>query len=266
METVVLAVVSLLALLFAVAFGFALWGAGRLRNLLSAKERELLRLQVELENARQVAAVKDEAARKLQGEKERFFAAAVDTLKEQFSNIALSQMKEHSEGLAKTNRTNMEGLLAPVRDQVKALQELAEKTRKETSLLGASMTKDVSSMDRIAKDLQGVAAALTSNTRFQGRKGEDVLAEKLRQAGLEEGVNFFLASSSILPRTLFTCCASFSALTVSSAASMYSMYAVRLTLLSMMSQRFSVSHTCASGRSLSVPRCRKKLTPSSRPA
>ena len=124
METVVLAVVSLLALLFAVAFGFALWGAGRLRNLLSAKERELLRLQVELENARQVAAVKDEAARKLQGEKERFFAAAVDTLKEQFSNIALSQMKEHSEGLAKTNRTNMEGLLAPVRDQVKALQEL----------------------------------------------------------------------------------------------------------------------------------------------
>ena len=37
-------------------------------------------------------------------------------------------MKEHSEGLAKTNRTNMEGLLAPVRDQVKALQELAEKT------------------------------------------------------------------------------------------------------------------------------------------
>ena len=192
METVVLAVVSLLALLFAVAFGFALWGAGRLRNLLSAKERELLRLQVELENARQVAAVKDEAARKLQGEKERFFAAAVDTLKEQFSNIALSQMKEHSEGLAKTNRTNMEGLLAPVRDQVKARQELAEKTRKETSLLGASMTKDVSSMDRIAKDLQGVAAALTSNTRFQGRKGEDVLAEKLRQAGLEEGVNFFL--------------------------------------------------------------------------
>ena len=192
MEMVVLAVVSLLALLFAVAFGFALRGVGRLRSLLALKEQESLRLQVELENARQVAAVKDEAARKLQDEKEKFFAAAVDTLKEQFSNIALSQMKEHSEGLAKTNRTNMEGLLAPVRDQVKVLQELAEKTRKEASLLGASMTKDVSSMDRIAKDLQGVAAALTSNTRFQGRKGEDVLAEKLRQAGLEEGVNFFL--------------------------------------------------------------------------
>ena len=60
MEPVALAVVSLLALLLAVAFGGALWGAGRLRSLLAVKEKELLRLQVELENARQVAAVKDE--------------------------------------------------------------------------------------------------------------------------------------------------------------------------------------------------------------
>ena len=192
METVAVASVSLLALFFAGAFGLALWALGRAKGRLGQKEADVQRLQSELEQARQVAAVKDEAARNLQAEKERFFAAAVETLKEQFANIALSQMKAHSEGLSKTNRANLDGLLAPVREQVKVLQELAEKTRKETYTLGASMTKDVLDMDRIAKSLQGVAAALTSNTRFQGRKGEDILAEKLRQAGLEEGVNFFL--------------------------------------------------------------------------
>ena len=180
METVAVASVSLLALFFAGAFGLALWALGRAKGRLGQKEADVQRLQSELEQARQVAAVKDEAARNLQAEKERFFAAAVETLKEQFANIALSQMKAHSEGLSKTNRANLDGLLAPVREQVKVLQELAEKTRKETYTLGASMSKDVLDMDRIAKSLQGVAAALTSNTRFQGRKGEGILAEKLR--------------------------------------------------------------------------------------
>ncbi len=125
-------------------------------------------------------------------EKEASFAAVVEALKEKFSNIALEQMKAHSEGLSKVNKANMDVLLGPVRDQVKLLQELAEKAQKETHALGVSMTKDVLDMGKIAKSLQGVAEALSSNTRFQGRKGEEILAEKLRQAGLEENVNFFL--------------------------------------------------------------------------
>lgn len=125
-------------------------------------------------------------------EKEKSFAAAVETLKEQFANIAISQMKAQSEGLSKSNFANLDAILAPLRDQVKLLQELADKARKESQSLGVSMSKDVLDMGRIAKSLQNVASALTSNTRYQGRKGEDILAEKLRQAGLEENVNFFL--------------------------------------------------------------------------
>ena len=125
-------------------------------------------------------------------EKEASFAAAVEVLREKFTSIAAEQMKANSEGLFKANRANLDILLAPVRDQVKLLQEIASKARKETGEFGASMAKDVLDMGNIAKKLQNVAAALASDTRFQGRKGEDVLAEKLRQAGLEEGVNFFL--------------------------------------------------------------------------
>ncbi len=101
-------------------------------------------------------------------------------------------MRTQGEGLSNAKLDNLNGRLAPLRDQVKILQELADKAQKESHTLGVSMAKDVLDMGRIAKSLQNVATALTSNTRFQGRKGEDILAEKLRQAGLEENVNFFL--------------------------------------------------------------------------
>ena len=129
-------------------------------------------------------------------EKEASFAAAVETLRERFSNIALEQMKNNAEGLAKANSANMNVLLEPLRKEVKALQNLADKAQKETTSFGTRMAKDVADMGSIAKSLQNVATALTSNTRYQGRKGEEILAEKLRQAGLEENVNFFLQSGT----------------------------------------------------------------------
>ena len=143
-------------------------------------------------DCRRMIEEKDAEMAKFLQEREKSFAAAVETLKEQFANIAISQMKAQSEGLSKSNFASLDALLAPLRDQVKLLQELAGKAQKESQALGVSMAKDVLDIGKVAKSLQHVANALTSNTRFQGRKGEDILAEKLRQAGLEENVNFFL--------------------------------------------------------------------------
>lgn len=145
---------------------------------------------------RAILAEKDRACREMIAAKESFFAASIETLKEQFANMAMSHMKEQSEGLSRSNMANMNALLGPLRDQVKVLQELADKAQKETHTLGVSMAKDVLDMGKIAKSLQGVATALSSNTRVKGRKGEEILAEKLRQAGLEEGVNFFLQTGT----------------------------------------------------------------------
>ena len=184
----------MLILLIALAVALALSIALLVRSRFEVRrsENEIVRLNAELEKCRQVAAVKEDTFRIRLEDKEAAFAAAVETLREQFSNIALTQMKAQSEGLSKANQANMNILLAPLRDQVRVLQELASKTQKETNALGVSMAKDVLDIGRIAKSLQGVASALSSNTRIQGRTGEDILAEKLRQAGLEENVNFFL--------------------------------------------------------------------------
>ena len=199
METTLTSGALVAALFFATAFLATLVIFLRGRKAARRNADEVVRLQAELEKCRQVAAAKeealqsrladkDEACQKLLAEREKAFAAAVETLKEQFANIALTQMKTQSEGLSKANLANLNVLLAPLRDQVKVLQELAGKAKEGT----LSMAKDVLDMGKIAKSLQNVATALTSNTSFQGRKGEDILAEKLRQAGLEENVNFFL--------------------------------------------------------------------------
>ena len=199
MENVLSICASAVALVFASVFLATLVIFLRGRNAARRNAEEIVRPQAELEKCRQVAAAKeealqgrladkDEACQKLLAEREKAFAAAVETLKEQFANIALTQMKTQSEGLSKANLASLNVLLAPLRDQVKVLQELAGKAKEGT----LSMAKDVLDMGKIAKSLQNVATALTSNTSFQGRKGEDILAEKLRQAGLEENVNFFL--------------------------------------------------------------------------
>ena len=162
-------------------------------ELLRAKDKANADILAEKERAFTVAiAEKERACAEAIKAKDQACEEVARFLREKFSNIALEQMKTHSEGLSKANKANMDVLLGPVRDQVKLLQELAEKAQKETHDLGVSMTKDVLDMGKIAKSLQGVAVALSSNTRFQGRKGEEILAEKLRQAGLEENVNFFL--------------------------------------------------------------------------
>lgn len=213
----------LIAAAIAAAAGFCL--LARRGRSLAAVQAEVLRLQAELRNSAVVMAAKEESLKrrledkdascerilrakdeanariiaekdatisKFLKEKEASFAAAVETLREKFSNIALEFMKTNAEDLAKANSASMNALLAPLRDQVRTLQDLADKAQRETSAFGTSMAKDVADMGSIAKSLQNVATALTSNTRFQGRKGEEVLAEKLRQAGLEENVNFFL--------------------------------------------------------------------------
>ena len=125
-------------------------------------------------------------------EKEKSFAEVVKTLQEQFANLAAQTLKTQSGDLTKKNSEQLEGVLKPLREQLEVLRSATEKTQTEHAKLAEAIDKDVGRISDVAKELAGVSEALSSNSGFQGRKGEEILAEKLRQAGLEEGVNFFL--------------------------------------------------------------------------
>ena len=156
------------------------------RRLLAAKDESCARLLEE----------KDKACTKLLAEKDamltRNFAETVKTLREQFSVLAAQTLKSQSADLTELNKSHLEAVLKPLREQMGRLQDATVKAESARAHLGQAITKDVDAIGRIAQALTGAAAALKSNTRVQGRSGEDILAEKLRQAGLEENVNFFL--------------------------------------------------------------------------
>ena len=151
-------------------------------------------------NCERLIAEKNVEIERFLQEKEKSFAAAVKTLQEQFANLAAQTLKTQSGDLTKRNSEQLEGVLKPLRDQLEVLRSATEKTQVEHAKLAESIGKDVGRISDVAKELAGVSEALSSNSGFQGRKGEEILAEKLRQAGLEEGVNFFLQTGTTSDR------------------------------------------------------------------
>lgn len=161
--------------------------------VLKRKDEDLVRqLRDRDEQHACVIREKNEEIERFLGEKERSFAEAVKTLREQFSNLAAQTLKVQSGDLSKANSQQLESVLKPLREQVEILKSATERTQTEHAKLAESIGHDVGRISDVAKTLAGVSEALSSNTRFQGRRGEEILAEKLRQAGLEENVNFFL--------------------------------------------------------------------------
>lgn len=152
-----------------------------------------------------VSAIRDSNARALE-EKENTIREIRDSLRVQFANLAANILNEKRNDLSLANRTNLEAVLTPLKEQLQKLESVTIKAQSDHKALGAAMSKDVESIGRYTRELTGVAAALSNNTRIQGRTGEEILAEKLRQAGLEENVGFFLQSGTAADRPDATVC------------------------------------------------------------
>lgn len=160
---------------------------------LRRKDEECARMMADRDRqCAQVIMEKNAEIEQFLKEKEKSFAEAVRTLQERFVNIATQTLKGQSVDLSTMNKAHLEDVLKPLREQIVRLQDLTQKAQSENVNLGKTIARDVDAIGRIAEELSGVATALSSNTRIQGRKGEEILAEKLKQAGLEENVNFFL--------------------------------------------------------------------------
>lgn len=135
---------------------------------------------------------KERAQAALLAEKEKFFSKSVETLREQFANLAAQTLRTQSGDMAKRNQEQIDAVLKPLRDQVVQLQLAAKKAEVDRENLRKRISEDVGAIGGIASELAKTATALKTDTRVQGRRGEDILAEKLRQAGLEENLSFFL--------------------------------------------------------------------------
>ena len=156
------------------------------------RESAASRLQAKDESCARLLQAKDESCDRLMIEMNEKTSQMLKTLREQFANLASQTLKAQSGDLQKENSAQMDVMLKPLREQIDALRSATERTEVEHAKLAEAIGKDIGRISDVAKELAGVSEALSSNSSFQGRKGEEILAEKLRQAGLEENVNFFL--------------------------------------------------------------------------
>lgn len=198
--TLLIALIAFLALLFLLTLILLI----RALRSVSALRASNLQLDFELKNSARLLDEKEAACNRRIDEKDSACAELVRhtqeacqrLLKEQFANLAAQTLQERQQDLASRNAEQMDGILKPLREQMVELQELTRKAQNENASLGQTMSRDVGEIGKIARGLSGIASALSSDVRFQGRKGEEILAEKLRQAGLEENVNFFLQTGT----------------------------------------------------------------------
>ena len=143
-----------------------------------------------------IVAEKNEEVGRFIAEKEKAFEKTVDTLREQFTNLAAQAMKVQGCDLNRMNKEQMEAILKPLREQLARLQESTQKAEADRSNMKTNMAENIGTIENIARELAKSASALKSNTRIQGRMGEEILEEKLKQAGLERNVSYFIQEST----------------------------------------------------------------------
>lgn len=162
-------------------------------NALRERDASCSRMLEERERAcRQVVEEKESALKRLLESKDREFAEMTKTLEVKFANLAALTLEAKSKDLTTANRTSLEAAIKPLAEQMEKFQAATQKAQNDNRDMGNAIHKDIESIGRYARDLSEFSVAIKAGNTVQGRKGEDILAEKLRQAGLEENVTFFL--------------------------------------------------------------------------
>jgi len=139
-----------------------------------------------------------------------FFKAQDDKLKEQrqqiedlqlkltkdFENIANKILTENSSKFTEQNKTNLDGILNPLRERIKDFEEKVDKAYKsesaERNTLKGSIEELMKLNKQISEEANNLTNALKGDTKKQGNWGEFVLEKILESSGLIENENYTL--------------------------------------------------------------------------
>ena len=168
-----------------------------LEQVLKAKEGDIAELQTALKEEHGRCAelqAKLQASRHELTEKITLLKEAKEQLKLVFQNIANKLFEDKSERFTSQNKTNMEQILNPLREQLtdfkRRVEDVYDKESKErVSLLKEITTlKDINS--RMSEDAIKLTKALKGDTKIQGNWGEMVLERILETSGLRKGIEY----------------------------------------------------------------------------
>lgn len=165
--------------------------------LLNQKESELQGLQ------RQLLALKTENAElntrqqeqhKHNEEKIRLLQDAENQLKAQFENLAHRIFEERGKQFAEHNKTSIESLVAPLREQLGEFKQRVESVYDNETKDRISLREEIVSLRRDAQKMNqealNLTRALKGDHKAQGNWGEMILEKVLEQSGLRKGIEY----------------------------------------------------------------------------
>lgn len=172
----------------------------RLQTELAAKQRELLQVQDQLKT---LAPYKDkylqmetrfvEQRDYIEHEKSLMEQTREQLFKE-FELAANKLFEAKQEKFTTTSRQNMEAILSPFREQLKAFNQRVEdvyhKENSQRNQLIGQIAELQKQTQKISSDANNLASALKGDNKAQGNWGEIVLERLLEQSGLQKGCEY----------------------------------------------------------------------------
>jgi len=178
-------------------------------NLIQLFKEEKISLENELrrerekhtETSRSLESVR--AYLKAQQEKITEQKAEIDTLREKFNKdfeiIASKILEEKTHKFTEANKLNLDILLNPLKENIKAFEEKVEKVYKaesnERHVLKGEISKLMELNRQISEEAHNLTKALKADTKKQGNWGEIVLDKILEASGLIPGENYIKQNS-----------------------------------------------------------------------
>lgn len=122
--------------------------------------------------------------------------------KTEFENVANKVLHEKTKEFTETNRSNLDLLLNPLKENIKAFEQKVESSYKiesaERFTLKGTIDELIKQTKLIQDDANNLTKALKGDNKKQGNWGEMVLDKLLEGSGLIEGINFTRQTGIIL--------------------------------------------------------------------
>ncbi len=136
----------------------------------------------------------DEQKRKDDDAREKHYAEQLRASQEQLKNATSDLLKLRAEELNKSNSSQMNAIIEPLKEKIKEMQQAMESTREMNTRNTASLQQAIEDVIKrtasIGDEAGKLAKALRHENKIQGNWGETILNELLESQGLKQGIHY----------------------------------------------------------------------------
>ncbi len=137
---------------------------------------------------------KQKEQEKSTAEKIKLLQNAETQLKHQFENLATKIFEDRSKQLSEQNKTSMEHIVNPIKDQLNDFKKRVETVYDNETKDRISLREEINSLrrgtEKMNLDALNLTKALKGDKKTQGNWGEMILEKVLEQSGLRKNIEY----------------------------------------------------------------------------